>query len=285
MNAERASQSAMSAAVARGTHRLWDARPWLVDDPFALQLVGAAWFGFAASARALVRPDVWRRGHTFVLLRTRYPEDRLVAGGFEQYVILGAGLDSFAWRRRDLLGPLRVYEVDHPATQAWKRDRAAALGLPASGDHVFVPVDFEAQDLSACLDESGFDWGRPAIFSWVGTTMYLRAQAVADTLSVVRRCARGSEIALSYNLATEFVDDAGRTYLAAFRPRADEMGEPLRSSFAPSEIEALVAACGLAVADHPTSEDLCNRYCTARENGLRPSVSLERMLVARIGPA
>lgn len=132
MNAGQASRSAMSAAVARGTHRLWDKPPWIVDDPFALILVGPGWEEFATASRALASPEIFRRGHAGVQIRSRYAEDRLLEGGYGQYVILGAGLDAFAWRRPDLRGSVRVFEVDHPATQAWKRERAATLGLPTT---------------------------------------------------------------------------------------------------------------------------------------------------------
>jgi O-methyltransferase involved in polyketide biosynthesis len=105
-------RTAMSAAVARGTHRLWDDASWIFDDPFALVLVGPGWEELAADSRALLPPEAWREGHAGVLVRSRYSEDRLLDGGFGQYVILGAGLDSFAWRRPELLRWLDVFEVD-----------------------------------------------------------------------------------------------------------------------------------------------------------------------------
>src|SRR5262245_18517058 len=184
-------------------------------------------------------------------VRARLAEDvvqRAVAVGTPQYAILGAGLDSFAWRRPDLLGRLRVFEVDHPATQAWKRERAAAVGLPTSEHHVFVPVDFENQPLGDCLDAAGFDRSRPALFSWVGTTMYLTIDAIESTLSIVACCAPGSEIVMGYNVSPDHCDDFGREYLAAFAPVAARIGESLASSFPPESVEALIARCGLAVA-------------------------------------
>ncbi|MGD0556246.1 MAG: class I SAM-dependent methyltransferase, partial [Streptosporangiaceae bacterium] len=99
-----------------------------------------------------------------VCTRSRYAEDRLAAGAFTQYVILGAGLDSFAWRRPDLLGSLTVFEVDHPASQAWKAGRVRELGLPLSDSQVFVPADFEAGPVQDVLGAAGFDWARPAMF-------------------------------------------------------------------------------------------------------------------------
>ncbi len=270
----------MSAAVARGTHRLWDDPPWIFDDPFALLLVGEGWEAFATASRALARPAVWRQGHAGVLVRARYPEDRLAAGGYSQYVILGAGLDSFAWRRPDAAAALRVFEVDHPATQAWKRERAARLALPLSERHLFVPVDFETQSLNECLDAAGFDRSGAALFSWVGTTMYLQPDAIAATLRFVGGCAPGSEIVLSYNQTAAYIDDIGREFLAAIKPLVAAMGEPVHTAFEPAQMEALLADCGLTVVEHPTADDLCDRYCAGRTDGLRP-YSLERLVAAR----
>ena len=283
MDSCQPSRSAMSAAVARGTHRLWDEPPWIFDDPFALILVGPGWEEIAAASRALARPAVARQGHAGVLVRSRYPEERLLEGDYSQYIILGAGLDSFAWRRPDLCAALRVFEVDDPATQAWKRDRAASLALPIGGNPLFVSVDFETQALGDCLDSAGFDRSRPALFSCMGTTMYLSADSVAATLRVVASCARGSAIALSYNQDLQFVDDIGREFLAAIMPRVAESGEPVRTSFSPSNMEGIVERCGLTVVDHPTADDLFERYCAGRRDGLRP-YTLERLLAAAKKP-
>jgi methyltransferase (TIGR00027 family) len=273
------SRSAMSAAVARGTHRLWDEPPWIVDDPYALLLVGPGWREIAAASRGLARPEVTRQGHAGVLVRSRYAEDCLLDGDYVQYVMLGAGLDSFAWRRPDLCRALDVFEVDDPATQAWKRTRAESLALPLLGNHRFVPIDFETQSLDEALDTAGFDRTRRALFSWVGTTMYLGAEAVAATLGVVGSCAPGSAVVLSYNQDLQFVDDIGREFLAAIMPHVAESGEPVRTSFSPSAMEALLEHHGLTVIDHPTADDLFTRYCSDRCDRLRP-YTLERLVLA-----
>lgn len=270
----------MSAAVARGTHRLWDTPPWIVDDPFALVLVGPEWPQFAAGIRSLMPPEVFRRGHIFVQIRSRYCEDRFLASGHSQYVVLGAGLDTFAWRRPDLLSRARVFEVDHPATQAWKRDRAAALGLPTGPSHVFVAADLNTGTLESALAAAGFDLAQPAVFSWVGTTMYLAAATTPQLLGFVARCAPGSEVALSYNVTPDFMDDSGRAYLNALRPALSGQGEAVVSGFAPPAVEALIATSGLRVVDHPTSEVLWERYCSQRDESTRP-YTVERLVTAR----
>src|SRR5689334_14644054 len=151
------SQTAKLAAIARGQHRLMYRQPWMLDDPYALSLVGPAWVQVWAGLRAIFPDRVREEAMSGIVARSRYVEDVLEAGTFEQYVILGAGLDSFAWRRPDVLASTRVFEVDHAATLAWKRERAKVMALPSSGRHVFAPVDFEHETLDAGLASAGFD--------------------------------------------------------------------------------------------------------------------------------
>ena len=129
----------------------------MIDDPYALSLVGPSWKGLYKALCTVFPEPVREEAICGVAARSRYVEDVLAAGAFAQYVILGAGLDSFGWRRPDALRTLRVFEVDHPATQAWKRDRARVLALPRSDRHVFAPVDFETEKLDAGLASVGFD--------------------------------------------------------------------------------------------------------------------------------
>src|SRR5262245_36872405 len=124
------SSTSMMTAIARGIHRERHARPWILDDPYALPLVGPAWPNLLAMYEAVFPPHLVEVSVSSVLARCRYAEDRLEEGGFSQYVLLGAGMDSLAWRRPDLLRQVTIFEVDHPATQVWKRERAAALSLP-----------------------------------------------------------------------------------------------------------------------------------------------------------
>ncbi len=280
MNAREPSRSAMSAAVARGTHWLWDAPPWIIDDPFALVLVGPTWPEYAAGIRSLMPPEIFRRGHLFVQIRSRYCEDRLLASGHTQYVIVGAGLDSFAWRRPDLLATLRVFEVDHPATQAWKQARAAELGLPTNAAQVYVPADLTVDDVERALVSSGFDRDAPAVFACVGTTMYLAADAMSAMLTCVARCAPGTELAFSYNVTREFMDAEGIAFLTSITPKLADQGEPVVTGFAPTAVEALVAKHGLSLVDHPTSDDLWLRYCADRGDSVRP-YTVERLMTAR----
>lgn len=269
----------MSAAVARGIHRLWDDPPWVLDDPFALPLVGDGWEELARQSVALARPPYQARAG--VLLRSRYPEDQLAARPYAQYVVLGAGLDTFAWRRPDFLRRGAVFEVDHPDTQAWKRARAAAIALPASARHVLVPADFARDALAACLTEAGFDWSAPTLFSWVGTTMYLERDAIAGVLRAIARSAPGSVLVMSYNPSPELLGDVERTFLADVAALVQGMGEPLRSFFTPEEMAQLTRACGLRIGEAPDTGELTARYFAGRPDGMRP-VMVERLLSLRV---
>lgn len=213
-------------------------------------------------------------------IRSRYCEDRLLASGHTQYVILGAGLDSFAWRKPELLRSLRVFEVDHPATQAWKQARASELGLPTSPSHVYVPAALRADDVERALVSRGFDCGAPAVLSCVGTTMYLAAEAMSAMLKCVANCARGSELAFSYNVTREFMDAQGIAFLTSITPKLADQGEPVVTGFAPSAVETLISQHGLSVVDHPTSDELFRRYCADRGEPIRP-YTVERLMTAR----
>ena len=172
----------MLAAVARGTLRMETPRPWVLDDAFALVLVGPAWRDLRELVSTLFPARVFAETAAAVCTRSRYAEDRLTDGGFGQYVILGAGLDSFPWRRPDLLGSLRVFEVDHPASQAWKLERVNELALPLSDAQIYVPADLEAESLDEALRAAGLDWGRPVLFSWTGVAPYLRFSLAGRSL-------------------------------------------------------------------------------------------------------
>jgi methyltransferase (TIGR00027 family) len=264
------SLTALMAAVQRGRHRLEDPTPWIMDDPFALVMVGPTWPDLAAASRSRFSDELGRQIRASIAVRSRYAEHRLVAGSFEQFVLLGAGLDSFAWRRPDLLGPLRVFEVDHPVSQAWKRGRATELGLPDSQHHVFAPVDFEVLSLRDGLDDAGFDWSRPTMFSWLGVVPYLTASAVEATLRTIATCRTGSEVVFEYGLDRGHMDDMAREFSASFSSVATRIGEPLQGGWSPAEAEAAVSRCGLRVADHPAQHDLVDRYFADRSDGLQP---------------
>jgi methyltransferase (TIGR00027 family) len=282
MDNDRPSRTAMMAATARGLHRLEAPQPWVFDDPFALVLQGPAWGGVRDELVEALTEPLLRATSALVVARGRYTEERLAAGRFAQYVLLGAGLDTFAWRRPDLLaGGLRLFEVDHPASQAWKRARVAELGLPVHERHTFVAVDFETDTFAAGLDRGGFDWSAPTLFCWVGVLPYLTVPAVEATLRAIGKAAPGSEIVLSYLIDRALMEDVGRDFIGRFARLAARHGEPFRTELRPEEAETLVRRCGLEVVDHPTRADVHDRYFTGRADGLAP-ITCEQYLTAAV---
>jgi methyltransferase (TIGR00027 family) len=281
MRTAEPSLTAKRTAVARGEHRLLDAAPWVLDDSFALMLVGPEWRQIYDARAALHEERVRRDARAWVVARSRYAEDRLDERRFSQYVILGAGLDSFAWRRPDLLHALRVFEVDHPATQAWKRERIAMLALPISDHHVFAPVDFETESIGAGLEAAGFDWSEPTIFSWLGVTAYLEVHAIETMLRNVALATPASEIVLTYCPPESHLDEFSREFRRTILRVAADAGEPLKTILAPADANALVERCGLHVADHPDHDDIHQRYFATRTDGLTPH-NHERLITATV---
>ncbi len=277
----RASRTATMAAVTRGRHQLLDPEPWILVDPEALDLVGPEWERYAEAADALWPAELSRQLRAGIATRSRFAEDRLLEGGATQYVLLGAGLDSVAWRRTDLLETVRIYEVDHPHSQAWKRQRVAELGWIEHPHHVYAPVDFEAESLADGLDAVGFDRTAPTLFAWLGVVPYLTPAAIDATLGVIAGCASGSEVALEYGLPERFQDDVALEFTSRFTAIAERVGEPLQVSWSPSEAEDVIARNGLVVVDHPSRADLTRRYFSDRSDGLRPW-SASGLLVARV---
>jgi methyltransferase (TIGR00027 family) len=276
------SRTAKMAALARGTHREIHRPPWVFDDPYAIPLIGPGWDELDAAISQVFREDVKDAAIAFVVARSRYTEEHLEAGEFTQYVILGAGLDSFAWRRPDALNRLTVYEVDHPATQAWKQQRAEVVALPHSERHVFVPIDFETQTLPDGLQAASFDWEAPTLFTWLGVVPYLTADAITATLETIVTAGPGSHVVLTYATAGPPTDDTSRRFIDLLSGLAAQSGEPILTFWSPDEAEQVMTSCKLDVVDHPDAATLVTRYFASREDGLRPQ-TVERLLTAAVG--
>jgi methyltransferase (TIGR00027 family) len=240
MNNGRPSQTALTAAAARAAHLIVDGDPPIFVDGLASALLGDRADELLAYHRAHGTHLVLSGARAQVVCRSRYTEDRLadrVRDGFTQYAILGAGLDSFAYRSELAV---RVFEVDHPATQQWKRGLLSAAGITIPEQVTFVPVDFEADSLADRLVHSGFDPARPALVAWLGVTMYLTAEAIGRTLSVIGGLAPGTELVADYMLPEGMRDEAGDTYAALVMPVAAQHGEPWLTFLTPADMSALL---------------------------------------------
>lgn len=228
-----------------------------------------------------------------IVARARFVEDLLaeqLAGGVTQYVILGAGLDTFAQRRTDLLHPLagngkqlQVFEIDQPGTQAWKRQRLIALGFGIPSFLHFVPVNFEVDNAwRERLVESRFDAALPAVVASTGVSMYLTKDAIAATLRQAAALAPGSTFVMSFMLPIEMNEPEIRPGVERAAAGARASGTPFLSFFMPEEIMALAREAGCKKVKHVSAAALAERYFADRSDGLRPPFNSEEMLVAMI---
>jgi methyltransferase (TIGR00027 family) len=216
--------------------------------------------------------------------RSRYAEDELhtaVKRGIQQYVVLGAGLDTFACRNPYLEDVLHVFEVDHPATQNWKRTRLEEAGIPIPQTLTFTPVDFETQTLEDGLRRAGFDTSKGAFFSWLGVTMYLTSSAVATTLQFVASMPVGSTIVFDYMISPSLLNPAQRQVLDSLAHRVALAGEPFQTFFNPSSLKTSLGAMGFEQIEDLKREAMNARYFRGRKDQLRVG-SLAHVMNARV---
>jgi len=283
--------TAFTAAAARAAHLMVDAPPVIFADTLAGAMLGERAEEFIAFHRMHGTHPILAGARAQVTCRSRYAEDRLAdaAGrGVGQYVLLGAGLDTFAWRS-PLAGRVRVFEVDHPATQAWKRRVESDPGWKrrvraAPAGAAFVAVEFGRDSLRDELGRAGFDFGAPAFVSWLGVTVYLEPDAVGQTLAVAGGFAPGSEIVVDYMLPAGLRDAAGEEYAGQIGPVAAERGEPWLSPFGPDEMTALLCGHGFGAVRHVRQQDMVPAAAWDRTDALRPAEP-SRIAHARVGPA
>jgi methyltransferase (TIGR00027 family) len=275
-----ADQTAVRVALWRAMHVLIDRPPHVLEDEVGLRLA-------APDAGWRDRPDmdpVFTSGfRAHVVARSRFIEDLVAeqaARGTGQYVLLGAGLDTFAQRRPDGAAGLRVFEVDQPGPQAWKRRRLTELGYGVPDWLRLVPVDFEAG--GSWRDEiaaAGFDAGRPAVVASTGVSMYLTRDANAATLRELASLASGSTVAMTFQLPAELVDERDRPGRQIAVDGAERSGTPFISFFTPAEMLALAREAGFGDVRHVSGTTLNERYFAGRADGLRMSTG-EDFLVA-----
>ena len=275
MEKGRASKTALRVAIRRAAHQLMD-HPPVLDDPIVVRLVGE---GFARDMER-AQHKVARDFRAFMAVRSRFIEDQLaeaVARGVTQYVVLGAGLDTFAWRNP--FAGLRVFEVDFPATQEWKRGMLEEAGLAHPAGVTFVPLDFEHKALAAGLAEAGFDSGRAAFFGWLGVVPYLTREAFRATLGDIALLPAGTGVGFDYGLSAEALGPLRRLALKALSERVASAGEPFKLLLSPEELERELRQTGFDRIGQWDSGQLNALYFTGRSDGLRLSEPGLGMLV------
>ena len=260
------SQTALQVAAARAAHLRFDPPPHLLEDRFAELLLGAD-AERLISAYGDEAAWILLENRLFLPFRARYAEDLVAEShgrGVRQLVVLGAGLDSFALRRPSALADLRVFEVDHPATQRWKRRRLEAIGDPLPDTLHFVECDFETTSLSDALRGTDFRARAPAIVSWLGVVYYLSNETVARTLAELRALlAPGSAVVLDYQFPTESLPQRYRDVFAQQSAWLKGAGEPQINRYRPEQMRAALLEAGFARAELPERGVLEARYFRA----------------------
>jgi methyltransferase (TIGR00027 family) len=276
------SVTAWKVALRRAAHQIAD-KPPVFADPLAIAILGPAW-DRAKGSSGLICSAAFARGlRAFMAARARYAEDQLAeayARGVRQYLVLGAGLDTFAYRSP--WPALRVFEVDHPATQAWKRHRLAEAGIAVPASLTFAPVDFEREGLAEGLARAGFDASAVTFVSWLGVVFYLTEAAVFDTLGLIARLPKGSEVVFDFGVARDKLGLVSRLALDALSARVALAGEPFRSLFDPEALAARLKTMGFSEAEVSGSAELNARYFNGRADGLKLSGAAGRLMRARV---
>jgi methyltransferase (TIGR00027 family) len=297
-----ASTTSLATSRMRAVHARLDPQPILLD-PWGDQLVPAALLVASLNpastqsnvttddasddALATITDDFLRASpaYTNVITRSRYTEDALgaaIARGVRQYVLIGAGFDSYALRRPEQAKDLQVFEVDHPATQALKKQRLAECDITVEAGVHFVAANLASEQLDEALSKSSFDRVQPTFFSWLGVTMYLtRASNMAALKSIVDISAPGSELVFSYIDQKLFQPEgaAAAALFAELEQTVKSVGEPFVSGFHPAELANDIRHLGLELVEDLNDFQLVDRYDPAGVNGLKPA---DRSHIARV---
>ena len=267
MQTGRASKTALGVAIRRAAHQVME-QPRILDDPIAVRLVGS---GYPRHMERAMHP-VGRDFRAFMAVRSRYVEDQLaaaVAQGVRQYVVLGAGLDTFAYRNP--FREVRVFEVDLPSTQEWKQAMLADARIELPANLMFVPLDFEHHTLAEGLAEAGLDAGGPAFFCWLGVIPYLTRRAFRATLKTIAQMPAGSAVGFDYAVDPKTLGRLGRVAFDALAGRVAAAGEPFQLFFTPEQLEAEMRRAGFQRMEQLGFAQLNERYFKERADGLKLS--------------
>ncbi len=281
MRDDTPSRTAWRVALRRALHQLVD-RPVVFDDPVAAAIIGAEGRAEVDAQRRAPESVTARYLRAFLVARSRFAEDCLaaaIARGARRYIVLGAGLDTFAYRNP--FPGLHVVEVDYPATQQWKRRllREASIAVPDTVS--YLPIDFDHEDLGARLEEVA-DPAAVTVFAWLGVSMYLARETVVDVLRTIgTRYPSGSAVVFDYAVAPETLGWMARAVRRRMADRVAAAGEPWRSHFTPEALAAELARAGFGTVTDLDGDAVNARYFADRDDGLRGG-SLARLVEARI---
>lgn len=272
--------TAVRVALWRALHARLDEKPLVFDDNLGEKIVAEkSW-----ESRPDMNPDFSKPMRASIVGRARFIEDLVEEQhkkGVTQYIILGAGLDTFALRRNDLVSSLKIFEVDQPGPQRWKQARLKELGFNQLDHLHFVPVDFEANESWwEKLIMNGFDPAKKAIFVSTGVSMYLTKDANQAMLKQISKLPPGSVFAMTFMLSLDLLHGQERATMDFVMKKAQDSGTPFISLFSPDEILAMAKEAGFAKVQYMSGEDLYQKYFASRTDGLRAGHA-EAFLVAK----
>ncbi|MBT8442528.1 MAG: SAM-dependent methyltransferase [Gammaproteobacteria bacterium] len=262
---------AETVAIFRAAHQLIDDEPRILDDPLAVPIIGLGDDEpIEARMQSLQQPYI-KRARALVIARSRFTEDELVASaarGVTQYVILGAGLDTSAYRAPPEVAGMRILEVDHPDTQRHKLERLSAAGIEIPGNVRFAGADLNERALPEVLSDDGFDTASPAFFSWLGVCCYLERAAVISLFEFIGSLAPGSQIVFDFLLADSALAPKNRDAISSASKVGRSVGEPWITAFIPEELEDELRAAGFSDANYLGADVINSRYLAGRSDGL-----------------
>ena len=282
MQESRPSRTAMRVAMRRAAHQLFD-DPKVLVDPIALPIIGPEAAARLEAERNRHKSRVARNLRAFLVARSRFAEDELaraVGREVRQYVVLGAGLDTFAYRNPHGDFAPRVFEVDYPATQEWKRRRLAEARIAIPPSVTYAPVDFEKQTVAEGLRLAGFNASKSAFFSWLGVTMYLTEDAVISTFAFIASTPAGGGVAFDYAVPRSSLNWVGRMALDALSYRVAAAGEPFRTFFEPSALAERLRGIGFRCVEDLDAAEINARYFKDRADKLRVTGSVGHLMSA-----
>jgi methyltransferase (TIGR00027 family) len=266
------SQTALGVAALRAVHQLLDGEPKILDDPISVRLLDADFLQQIQSNPARAREPLTRGLRSHVVLRSRYAEERMaqaVQRGVRQCVILGAGFDTFAYRQPDWARSLRIYEVDHLATQEDKRQRLQSAGVPVPANLEFVAIDFELVSLREGLQNSTLNFSEPAFFSCLGVLVYLSREAADAVFQLVASFPASSEIVLTFSTPDSSLSSNDAASRSALANMANSLGEPWQTHFEPQTLVCDLRALGFSAISFLSPEAADQIYFQSRGDGLR----------------
>ncbi len=263
MQAGQASRTALGAAAHRAAHQVLE-RGFIFSDPLALRILGADAQRVVIEAK---KDPSKLRLRLFIAIRSRFAEDALavaIGGGTRQLVVLGAGLDTFAYRSK--VSDLRIFEIDHPATQAWKRQRLADASIEIPSSLIFAPVDFECETLEQGLAKAGFDPMQPTFFTWLGVVPYLTGQTVFATLSYIAQLPGGAQVVFDYGnpVRSEDRNSEGALALEALSNRVEKLGESFLTFFESERLHEQLRNLGFTDIEDLGPKEIAARYFPGR---------------------